>query len=103
MNKYIFFLFFSFFLSIFQSCTSDEIINSYYEVPTGVWKKENIVSFPFFVQDTSVAYKIIPKIIIHKNYYYSNLFLKYKITDSLGNNIYSEVWEHFLFSITIKE
>ena len=97
MKRYSIYLLFFFFLPLFQRCTGDEVINSYYELPTGSWEKENVISFPFLVKDTSLSYKSIPKIIIHKNYYYSNLYLQYNINDSLGNKIYSEVKEHILF------
>jgi len=57
------------------SCDTNKVFEEYIEVENATWEKENIASFEFLAQDTTIAHNIYINIRNTGSYPYSNLYL----------------------------
>ena len=78
------------------SCIDEPVYQNQIDLNKGEWNYEKNLQFEFQIEDTSETYNLIYLIRNGLDYPYYNLYLRYTLKDSVGNNIDQRLQELIL-------
>ncbi|MCO6494143.1 MAG: gliding motility lipoprotein GldH [Bacteroidetes bacterium] len=73
------------------ACNSKTLIDDKAELPSTGWTYDNIPSFPFVIEDTSICYNVSVNLQITDEYLYRNIYLLVHLRDPEGKDVTNRV------------
>lgn len=67
------------------------------EFPKGEWQRQNHPTFEFKITDTTQTYNVLYNVRNTMDYEFSNIYMNYILEDSVGNTLYQNQLQAFLF------
>jgi len=96
MQKIFYVLFFLSLGLLVFSCDANRVYEKNYDLPETKWYADSILTFEFEIEDIEQKYNIFYNVRFSINYSFYNMYLFYKLKDSKGNVVSSELQELLL-------
>lgn len=91
-------LVFAFLLIILFACDDQRVFESYADFDQKYWLADSTAQFQFNIDDTAQSYNLYLNIRNINTYPYHNLYIKYALKDSTGDNLMEDLVNHNLYN-----